>query len=245
MYHDIYRDSVKESGFQNNSAFQYKVQLEEFERHVAAVSEYCKQHTDTEVEFTFDDGGVSFFTYVAPILEKYELHGSFFISTKYLDTPLFLTTEQLHVLVEHGHCIGSHSHSHPVLTDLTDEVIGEEWNLSLNKLEKYIIGEMTASIPNGGESKSVLKKAAEVGIEVLYTSVPTTRTKKLGNMLIKGRYVVYQGMKTEDVMTIVSNKSRRRMMYMRWQILQIIKLILGDRYSRLKYFLLKKKSFFI
>lgn len=53
MYHDIYRDSVKESGFQNSSAFQYKVQLDEFEKHVVAVSEYCKKHTNVEVEFTF------------------------------------------------------------------------------------------------------------------------------------------------------------------------------------------------
>ena len=35
MYHDIYCESVSESGFQNASAFQYKVQVDEFEAHVA------------------------------------------------------------------------------------------------------------------------------------------------------------------------------------------------------------------
>ena len=216
MYHDIYRDSVKESGFQNASAFQYKIQLDEFEKHVVAVSEYCKKHIDTEVEFTFDDGGVSFLTYVAPTLEKYGLHGTFFISTNYLNTPLFLTTKQLQTLAEHGHRIGSHSHTHPVLTELADKVIAEEWNVSVRELAKYVTSGMTASIPNGNGNKSVIRKAVEAGIKVLYTSVPTTRTKTLGDMLIAGRYVVYQGMKTKDVMAIVASKRKRRMMYIRW-----------------------------
>lgn len=242
MYHDIYRDSVKESGFQNSSAFQYKVQLDEFEKHVVAVSEYCKKHTNVEVEFTFDDGGVSFFTLAAPVLEKYGLYGTFFISTSYLDTPLFLTTNQLKVLAEHGHRIGSHSHTHPILTELTDKVIAEEWNISVSELNKYVVGGMMASIPNGDGNKTVIRKAAEAEIKVLYTSVPTTQTKTFGDMLIVGRYVVYQGMKTTEVISIIANKNRRRIMYVRWQILQVVKCILGRQYNQLKSFLFKKKS---
>lgn len=241
MYHDIYRDSVNESGFQNNSAFQYKVQLDEFENHVIAISEYCKKHTDVEVEFTFDDGGVSFFTNIAPILEKYGLYGTFFISTNYLDTPLFLTTKQLRILAEHGHRIGSHSHTHPILTELAERAITAEWNISVSELKKYVIDGMTASIPHGVGNKTVIKKAAEAGVKVLYTSVPTTRIKTFSDMLIVGRYVVYQGMKTTDVLAIVANKNRRRMIYARWRLLQISKNILGNQYSQMKSLLLKKK----
>lgn len=243
MYHDIYCDSIKESGFQNISALQYKVQLVEFEKHVSAVTEYCKNHTDVTVEFTFDDGGVSFLTHAAPILEKYGLHGTFFISTNYLNTPLFLTTQQLKTLAEHGHRIGTHTHTHPLLTELSDEEISEEWNVSTSKLKNYIVGEITASIPNGDGNKTVVRKAAETGINVLYTSVPTTRAKTFGNMLIVGRYVIFSGMKAVDVMAIVESKNRRRMMYLRWQILQIIKCVLGKRYNLLKSFLFKQKSF--
>lgn len=242
MYHDIYRDTVKESGFQNNSSFQYKIQLNQFEEHIIAISAYCRKHTDVEVEFTFDDGGVSFFTYVAPLLEKYGFCGTFFISTNYLNTPLFLTTEQLQILIERGHNIGSHSHTHPILTELVDDVIAEEWNISVNELRKYVSDKVIASVPNGDVNKNVVCKAAEAGIKVLYTSVPTTRTKTLGNMLIVGRYVVYQGMTTKDVMAIVSNKGNRRMIYVRWQILQLIKTLLGRRYNQLKSFFFGLKS---
>ena len=34
MYHDVYKQSGTESGFQNESAFQYKISEEEFESHV-------------------------------------------------------------------------------------------------------------------------------------------------------------------------------------------------------------------
>lgn len=34
MYHDLYLHSSSESGFQNDSAFQYKIQVNEFEKQV-------------------------------------------------------------------------------------------------------------------------------------------------------------------------------------------------------------------
>ena len=78
MYHDLYIQSGAESGFQNESAFQYKIQVDEFEKQVKAVVDYCREHIEIQVDFTFDDGGVSFLTLAAPILEKYGLKGIFF-----------------------------------------------------------------------------------------------------------------------------------------------------------------------
>ena len=88
MYHDVYKQSGTESGFQNESAFQYKISEEEFESHVKEISKYCVNN-NVDVLFTFDDGGISFLTIIAPILEKYNQKGIFFISTQYIDTPLF------------------------------------------------------------------------------------------------------------------------------------------------------------
>lgn len=70
MYHDLYIQSGTESGFQNESAFQYKIQADEFEKQVKAVVDYCREHIEVQVDFTFDDGGVSFLTLAAPILEN-------------------------------------------------------------------------------------------------------------------------------------------------------------------------------
>lgn len=242
MYHDIYREWVSESGFQNTSAFQYKVQADEFEAHVVAISEYCGNHPELEVEFTFDDGGCSFYTLAASILEKYNLKGTFFISTSYLDTPLFLTMEQLQLLVKCGHRIGSHSHTHPALTNLSNEEIAEEWDTSLRILKKYAISDIIASVPNGDGNEVVFQKALNAGIKELYTSVPTTKTDNFNGMKVIGRYVVYQGMSTGDVMSIVRSKNKRRMMYAKWWLLQMMKRILGNNYNRLKGTLFSKCS---
>ena len=120
MYHDIVTTNDKSSGFQNKNAFQYKVEESAFEEQVKAVQ-------GNDVVFTFDDGGVSFLTKAVPILEKYDFKGVFLVSTKYIGTPGFLTTEQVKELAERGHVIGSHSHTHPeIFTKLSSEEIKHE-----------------------------------------------------------------------------------------------------------------------
>lgn len=241
MYHDLYLHSPAESGFQNESAFQYKIQVDEFEKQVKNIVQYCQKHPEMEVEFTFDDGGISFLTLAAPILEKYGLRGIFFISTSYLNTPRFLTTEQLDKLVKRGHHIGSHSHTHPVLTDLKKERIAEEWHMSVEILKNYVLGETIASIPNGNGNKAVMQTAVEAGIQRLYTSIPTMSIMNLENMQIIGRYVIYQGMSVEDVMAIVTNRNIRWIMYSRWLCLQLIKGVLGKHYNSLKQLVFRAK----
>lgn len=244
MYHDIYQQTPYESGFQQGSAFQYKIQAGIFEEHVKAVAEYCKEHPHIEVEFTFDDGGVSFLTLAAPILERYGLRGTFFISTAYLNTPQFLTTRQLDKLAKRGHRIGSHSHTHPMLTDLTEQEIAEEWTRSVDILRPFATDGITASIPNGDGNAVVMDKARGAGILQLYTSIPTTKIAYSENMQVVGRYVVYQGMSAADVLNIISNKAYRRRLYVRWRMLHLVKMCLGTQYERLKrcYFRIKQKS---
>lgn len=239
MYHDIYCDSVLESGFPYKSTSQYKLRVDEFESHVKAVKEYCDVHDNVEVVFTFDDGGVSFFTLAAPMLEKYGFRGIFFISTKYLNTPTFLTNDQLSELVQRGHVIGSHTHTHSILTDLSNEEIENEWSESIKCLSRYIRDDVIASIPQGYGNTAVVKKALKARIRELYTSVPTIKIEQVEDMLIIGRYVVYQGMTSDDVINIIANKWRRRMMYAKWCLLSGFKTILGKKYDVFKAFILK------
>lgn len=229
MYHDIVSKDELISGFQNESAFQYKVEESLFEEHVKAL-------VNMNVSFTFDDGGVSFYTKAAPILEKYDKKGIFFISTKYLNTPGFLTSNQVKDLFDRGHIIGSHSHSHPENISLLDEAeIYKEWFESITILREIIKGEcVVASIPNGYKSKSVCNIALKAGLKTLYTSTPTTKFYKQRNMTIKGRYVVLNSMTTEDVMKIVSKKGYRRWLLARWSILKILKKMLGSSYNSFK-----------
>ena len=93
MYHDVYLNNILESGFQRDCDLPYKLQASFFEEQVKQCAEYCKERglpNDTIV-FTFDDGGKSFYSVAAPILDKYGYKGVFFISSKYIGTPTFLT----------------------------------------------------------------------------------------------------------------------------------------------------------
>lgn len=240
MYHDIYLESETESGFQKKSAAQYKLRAGEFEKQVESVTEYCKEHPDIKVQFTFDDGGISFATLIAPILNKYGVQGIFFISTKYLNTSFFLKEDQLRELVSGGHQIGSHSCSHKMMTSLSEKEIETEWAESVRVLKDYVPGIMMASVPEGYTNKTVVKKAQEAGIAVLYTSEPTTHIKKIYGIDVIGRYVVHKDMTVNDVISIVAKKKKRKLLHAKWRALYIIKAILGKQYDSLKSFFLNK-----
>ena len=236
MYHDIVTKDDKSSGFQNESAFQYKVEVGKFEEQVKALSDR------KDVVFTFDDGGVSFLTIAAPILEKYGKSGVFFVSTKYIGTGGFLTKDQVKELEERGHIIGSHSHSHPDnIAALSAVEIDKEWGESARILKEILGHEVTmASIPNGYGSKEQNASAMCAGITELYTSVPTTKANSLGEQKIIGRYVVHRDMSVEDVVSIATDKNRQRKMYLRWWVLEQAKKILGSSYDRVKAVFVKK-----
>lgn len=229
MYHDIVTANDKSSGFQNKNAFQYKIEESAFEDQVKALQ-------GKDVVFTFDDGGVSFLTKAAPILEKYGFKGVFFISTKYIDTPGFVTTEQVKELSDRGHIIASHSHTHPeIFTKLSSEEINQEWQLSSQVLKEILgEGDYTASIPNGYTSREILNAAIQFGFKTIYTSKPTTKTQIYNDGTLIGRYVVLDGMTTEDVVSIVSNKGTKMKMAMKWHVLNIVKGLLGSSYEKIK-----------
>ena len=229
MYHDIVTRSDKSSGFQNDNAFQYKVEDSAFEEQVKALQ-------GKDVTFTFDDGGVSFITKAAPVLEKYGRKGVFFISTKFIGTPGFLTSEQVKELADRGHIVGSHSHTHPeFFTKLSKEEVCDEWKKSFEVLSG-ILGkqDLPLSIPNGYASKVIMEEAVKVGYTDIYTSEPTTKIHQFQKHYVIGRYVVHDGMTTQDVLRIVENKSTRMKMAVKWSVLNIVKAVLGSSYDVVK-----------
>ena len=237
MYHDIVTVDDKTSGFQNESAFQYKVDETAFEEQVKALK-------GKNVVFSFDDGGVSFYTKAAPILEKYGFKGVFFISTSYIGTPGFLTETQIRDLAERGHEIGSHTHTHPQdISKLSREEMQMEWKQSYDKLIS-IFGDniKTGSIPNGNSSQIVFGEAANNGFTDLYTSRPTTKVREKNKYRIIGRYVVHGNMTTQEVVNIATSRGTQFKLSVKWHLLNIIKKILGASYKNIKSKVIKKND---
>jgi len=237
MYHDIYKSDTSESGFTRERDFPYKIKADVFESHVKAISDCCQTSNlpKDSVTFTFDDGGKSFHSVIAPILEKYGYKGLFFISTKYIGTETFLNEDEIRDIHVKGHIIGSHAHSHAHLYTLSDAEVEEEWMQSVEILSG-IIGEPVryASIPNGDKSKIVLEYARKYGIEKIYTSEPTTKVSDFKGMEVIGRYVLLAENTNDYVLSIVRSSRTRFVLSCKRSILNVAKSILGSNYVKLK-----------
>lgn len=99
------------------------------------------------ITFTFDDGFEECYTVIAPLLEKYNCRGAFFINANYIDsyseyqkefkkrvaikTKKPMSWDQVIDLHKRGHLIGSHNLDHTNFAELT---LGEiEFQLKRNK----------------------------------------------------------------------------------------------------------------
>lgn len=67
------------------------------------------------ISITFDDAFETVFTKAFPIMEKYDIKGTVFITTNNIGKDKYLSKQQLNVLVEYGWSIQAHTVSHPIL----------------------------------------------------------------------------------------------------------------------------------
>lgn len=247
MYHDVYNSEVSESGFQNIGAINYKISRQSFDIQISELSYLCKNKKmeNKNVCLTFDDGGISFLTVIAPILEKYGFTGYFFITTKLINSVGFLTSDDILELDRRGHIIGTHSHSHPKnISALSDSEIELEWVKSINILEDILKKPIEyASIPGGFYSRVSAKILFSIGIKAIFTSNPSTVVKLVGTKMIIGRYSVTQDMTTKDVTEILNPYSLIRLeKTIKWNMLKLLKLILGEYYFILRNNLIRTKK---
>lgn len=238
MYHDLFFSDKSESGFQNSTALKYKVSAKAFEAQVQSIENYlkCNKRQTNSVDFTFDDGGVSAILIAAPILDKYGFKGKFYISTAYLGTKGFLNIEQVKQLLQRGHYVGSHSHSHPErMNILSEKKIDDEWAKS-QAIIKDIIGYSPnlASIPNGYISKKVLDGMLKSGIELIDTSAITNKVRHYKSTTLRGRYAITEDTTIQQLMKIISSPSYRIVKRLRYELLEIAKMILGNSYLTIR-----------
>lgn len=244
MYHDVYKSDPAESGFRRERDYPYKVSLEVFERQVKSIHDYCQKNNlpKDSVVFTFDDGGCSFFRLIPDILEKYGYVGHFYVTTKYIDTNGFMTSDEIKALELRGHIVGSHAHTHEHLYKLTPDQVKDEWSQSVSILSKILSRPVIeASIPNGDTSDIVLHYCQESGLKEIYSSRPTTKLSKYKDMQLHGRYVVLCDTTDEYLLSIIGSSFTRQRITMKWAVIYCVKKILGERYVQLKNIIYRNK----
>jgi len=241
MYHDVVDASRYDaSGFSGAAADAYKIEASLFREHLDAIAasaappagilEAARAWTGARLFLTFDDGGESAHSRVAELLEARGWRGHFFITTDRIGAPGFLGAAQIRELRRRGHVIGSHSRSHPMrISHLPAGRLREEWSGSVRRLAD-LLGEpvRTASVPGGFYAPVVAATAAESGIEILFTSQPTSRPASVAGCLVLGRYALLRGMPAARARAFA--ESRRLACWhqaVRWHSRQMLKSLGG------------------
>ena len=253
-YHDIIEDRAhQKSGFPDSWARIYKLEPQEFARHLQAIRDALgnrqisgvNQLGRAQVRLTFDDGGVSAYEPVAGMLEHYGWRGHFFITTDWIGQPGFLTEAQIRDLDRRGHTIGSHSCSHPTrMAHLSWDELLREWRNSTMRLAGIVGHPVTvASVPGGYYSPKVAKAAAYAGIRKLFTSEPTTRVAVVDGCRVLGRYVVQRGMGPEWSGGFASGDIAPRLKQaLLWKTKSVAKRLGGRAYLRLAQTVLNSRA---
>jgi len=250
MYHDVVAGGrFDESGFEGADAALYKLEREEFARHLDALAAARRDapalatdlpHAAADADatpwlLTFDDGGVSAATVVASMLEARGWRGHFFVTTGRVGSPTFLSRGQVRELRERGHVVGSHSETHPPrMSHCTAEELSGEWRRSVGFLSETLGEEVvTASVPGGFYSRAVAEAAARAGVTRLFTSEPTERVEEVEGCLVFGRYGVQRWTTPEAVAGIVKGDFLpRRRQQLVWSAKKLTKRVGGEYYLR-------------
>lgn len=109
---------------------------------------------------TFDDGFDNNYEFAKPLLERYGFTGWFFVPAGLVDTPGYMSTENLKQLVESQHVIGCHTWSHHRMSKAdTDDTLKREIVDSKRILETKLRKKVTIFCWVGGEEQTYASKA--------------------------------------------------------------------------------------
>jgi hypothetical protein len=242
MYHDVVeRGDSSASGFPGPGPAIYKVDRDDFGRHLEAIRD--ARRPDLELLLTFDDGGLSAYSPVAGMLEQYGWRGYFFVTTDWIGRPGFLNAGQIRDLDRRGHVIGSHSCSHPerMSREPWDRMLAE-WKGSTKRLSELVGHPVkVASVPGGYYSRRVAEGAAAAGIETLFTSEPTARVRVVNGCRVLGRYTVQRGMGPEWPAGFAAGKLTLRLRQaLLWKAKGLAKTLGGPLYLWLRAAILRR-----
>jgi peptidoglycan/xylan/chitin deacetylase (PgdA/CDA1 family) len=154
------------------------------------VSEALEPDAPEGPVITFDDGCETDLISAAPLLCELGFSATFFVTVGFLEQRGYMTRPQLRSLSDLGLEIGSHSLTHPYLTDLPQDKLDEEIIRSKHELEQITGREVSHfSCPGGRWNERVAETACRAGYRSVSTShnatnFPSTSKFSLGRVAI-------------------------------------------------------------
>ena len=254
QYHDIVRPRAYESsGFSDPDHNRFKLLRTDFAEHLSALAAIpglrpvtagdleLAQRNDPPLLLSFDDGGQSAFSEIAPRMERLAWRVHFFIPTATIGKPKFLKEDQIRELADRGHVIGSHSNTHPTrMSALSDDELQEEWRVSIDHLSE-ILGRAVdvASLPGGHCTPRIAQSAMDAGIRTLFVSDPVIRVRDLRGCRLIGRFRIPRGMSASAVAHLVQcHRFPRLGLWLRWKGKRFAESIGGKQYLNARRWIL-------
>ena len=148
------------------------------------------------VVLTFDDGLISHYRTVAPLLKKYGFRGTLFLYPTVLSSKkkTYMNWEQAAELVASGVFeVGSHSLYHPFLPEMSDQELERQMRESKRILEKKLgVRIRLFAYPFGLFDRRVIAAARNAGYESAFT-IHTGTVREGNDLWTLNRYMVTTG----------------------------------------------------
>jgi len=159
----------------------------------------------TPIVLTFDDGEANNFTTALPLLEKYGMSATFYITTSNLNNPGWLNNFQVNELSRAGMEIGAHGHTHRFFSTLENGELYMELQQPKAILEVIIEESIkSVSLPGGRGLKEIENLAHELGYRSIATSKRHQITSK--NVQLLSRWAISENISEDQFKQIIFQK---------------------------------------
>lgn len=160
-----------------NDIYRINLTPENFERHLGVISKY-----GDEIKITFDDGYGNNFKNAFPLLKKYNLDATIFLTTDFIDGKISaevlggrgfnerpLTWEEVKIMDKAGIEFGSHSKTHPFLTQISKDELKKELVDSKRRIEEVLGHQIDSFAYPFGDVDSFNEQTKKALVEARYS----------------------------------------------------------------------------
>ncbi|GAB3446333.1 polysaccharide deacetylase family protein [Massilia solisilvae] len=186
---------------------------------------------------TFDDGYLSDYDIVFPLLVERNIQATFFLITDKIGAPGYLDWAQIKEMRRHGMCFGSHSRSHRRMNTIPLAEAREEFAVSKTVIEDKL-GEQVAvfSYPYGECSAQLHRAGFDVGYRYLCSSAHGIA----GASGTVPRNSINSGLDWNGIERVMDPSAGTRL---RWHLEDLVKHVIKGALGRERYMKWRNKAF--